>query len=78
MAINGANQVWALDSNYISMARGFVYLMAAVDWASREVLAYRVAMLEAINAVHALEEAFKICQPEVVKTDRSASSSSLP
>ncbi|KAB2891197.1 MAG: IS3 family transposase [Desulfobulbaceae bacterium] len=41
MAINRANQVWALDTTYIPMARGFVYLTAVVDWASRKVLAAR-------------------------------------
>jgi putative transposase len=39
MVINRANQVWALDTTYIPMARGFVYLTAVVDWASRKVLA---------------------------------------
>ncbi len=76
MTINRANQVWALDTSYIPMARGFVYPTAVVDWASRKVLAHRVAItLEAIHAVEALEEAFaKYGQPEIVNTDRAASS----
>jgi putative transposase len=70
MTINRANQVWGLDTSYIPMARGFVYLTAVVDWASRKVLAHCVAItLEAIHAVEALEEAFvKYGQPEVVNT----------
>ena len=44
MTINRANQVWALDTSYIPMARGFVYLTAVVDGASRKVLAHRVAI----------------------------------
>jgi putative transposase len=41
------------------MARGFVYLTAVVDWASRKILSHRVAItLEATHAVEALEEAF--------------------
>ena len=36
LAINRANQVWALDTTYIPMARGFVYLTAVVDWASQQ------------------------------------------
>jgi putative transposase len=40
MTINRANQVWALDTSYIPMARGFVYLTAVVDWVSRKVLAH--------------------------------------
>ena len=41
MTIHRANQGWALDTSYIAMARGFVYLTAVVDWASRKVLAHR-------------------------------------
>jgi hypothetical protein len=71
MTINRANQVWALDTSYIPMARGFVYLTAVVDWASRKVLAHRVAItMEAMHAVEALEEAFaKYGRPEIVNTD---------
>jgi putative transposase len=74
MTINRANQVWALDTSYIPMARGFVYLTAVVDWASRKVLAHRVAItMEAMHAVEALEEAFaKYGQPEIVNTDQGS------
>ncbi len=40
MTINRANRVWALDTSYIPMARGFVNLTTVVDWASRKVLAH--------------------------------------
>ncbi|MCG1053459.1 DDE-type integrase/transposase/recombinase [Mycetohabitans sp. B5] len=57
--IERANQLWALDTTYVPMVRGFVYLTAVVDWVSRKVLAHRVAItLEATHAVEALEEAF--------------------
>jgi len=74
MTINRANQVWALDTSYIPMARGFVYLTAVVDWTSRKVLAHRVAItMEAMHAVEALEEAFaKYGQPEIVNTDQGS------
>ncbi|MGF6935298.1 putative transposase [Paraburkholderia sp. UCT70] len=74
MTISRANQVWALDTSYIPMARGFVYLTAVVDWASRKVLAHRVAItMEAMHAVEALEEAFaKYGQPEIVNTDQGS------
>jgi putative transposase len=74
MTINRANQVWALDTSDIPMARGFVYLTAVVDWASRKVLAHRVAItMEAMHAVEALEEAFaKYGQPEIVNTDQGS------
>ena len=60
MKIDRANQVWALDTTYIPMAKGFVYLTAVIDWASRKVLAAKVAItLEACHAVEVLEEAYK-------------------
>jgi putative transposase len=74
MTITRANQVWALDTSYIPMARGFVYLTAVVDWASRKVLAHRVAItMEAVHAVEVLEEAFaRYGQPEIVNTDQGS------
>jgi putative transposase len=66
-----SNQVYALDTTYVPMAHGFVYLTAVIDWASRRVLAHRVAItMEAEHAVAALEEAFaKYGLPEIVNTD---------
>ena len=43
-AITRSNQVWVLDTTYIPMARGFVYLTAVVDLAIRKVLAHKVAI----------------------------------
>ncbi len=58
--IKRANHVWALDTTYIPMAKGFVYLTAVVDWACRKVLAAKIAItLEACHAVDVLLEAFK-------------------
>jgi transposase InsO family protein len=70
--IERSNQVFALDTTYVPMAQGFVYLTAVIDWASRRVLAHRVAItMEAEHAVAALEEAFaKYGLPEIVNTDR--------
>jgi len=42
-AITRSNQVWAADITYIPMTRGFVYLFAVLDWASRRVLAWRLS-----------------------------------
>ena len=69
-----ANQVWALDTTYIPMAKGFVYLTAVVDWASRRVLAAKVAItLEACHAVDVLQEAFsRHGRPEIVNTDQGS------
>ena len=59
LEINNSNQVWALDTTYIRMAKGFVYLTAVVDWASRKVLAAKIAItLESCHAAGVLEEAF--------------------
>jgi putative transposase len=72
--IERSNQVWALDTTYVPMARGFVYLTAVVDWASRRVLSHRVAItLEAEHAVAVLEDAMaKYGQPEIVNTDQGS------
>ena len=42
LTINRPNHVWAADITYIPMARGFVYLFAVLDWASRRVLAWKL------------------------------------
>ena len=74
LAITRSNQVWALDTTYIPMARGFVYLTAVVDLASRKVLAHKVAItLEASHAKEVIEQAFaKFGTPEIVNTDQGS------
>ena len=74
LAITRANQVWALDTTYIPMARGFVYLTAVVDVASRRVLAHKVAItLEAVLAKEVIEQAFaRHGVPEIVNTDQGS------
>ena len=74
LAIVRANQVWALDTTYIRMARGFVYLTAVVDVVSRKVLAHKVAItLEAVHAKEVIEQAFaRYGVPEIVNTDQGS------
>jgi putative transposase len=74
LAITRSNQVWALDTTYIPMARGFVYLTAVVDVASRKVLAHKVAItLEAVHATEVIEQAFaRYGTPEIVNTDQGS------
>ncbi len=74
MVIAQANQVWALDTTYIPMARGFVYLVAVIDVASRKVLSHKVASsLEACHAVEVIERAFKrFGVPQIVNTDQGS------
>lgn len=68
------NQVWATDISYIPMTRGFVYLVAIVDWFSRKVLAWRVSItMEADFCVEALEEALaRYGKPEIFNTDQGS------
>lgn len=76
LKIDRANQAWAHDTTYIPMARGFVYLTAVVDWASRKVLARQVSItLEAAHAVDALDEAFThYGLPGIVNPDKGSHS----
>ena len=66
--------VWATDISYIPMAKGFVYLVAIVDWFSRKVLAWRVSIsMEADFCVEALEEALaRYGKPEIFNTDQGS------
>jgi len=68
------NHVWATDISYIPMRRGFVYLAAVVDVASRRVLAHRVSItMEAEFCVEALKEALaKHGRPEIFNTDQGS------
>jgi putative transposase len=74
LAISRANQVWALDTTYIPMARGFVYLTAVVDVVSRKVLAHKLAItLEAVHAREVIEQAFaRYGTPEIVNVDQGS------
>jgi putative transposase len=74
MEINRANQVWAADITYLPMARGFCYLVAIMDWASRRVLAWRLSnTLDASFCIEALEEAImRYGTPEIFNSDQGS------
>jgi putative transposase len=74
VSVTEANQVWALDTTYIPMAKGFVYLTAVIDVASRRVLAHKVATtLEAYHAVEIMEAAFaRFGTLDIVNTDQGS------
>ena len=74
LVIDRPNQVWAADITYIPMARGFVYLVAIMDWYSRRVLSFRLSnTLSADFSVEALEEALALCgPPEIFNTDQGS------
>ena len=68
------NQVWATDISYIPMNKGFVYLVAIIDWFSRKVLSHRVSItMDADFCVEALEEALaRHGKPEIFNTDQGS------
>jgi len=72
--ITRANRVWASDLTYIPMARGFCYLVAIMDWASRKVLAWRLSnTLDASFCTEALEEAIRnFGTPDIFNTDQGS------
>jgi len=73
MKITRPNQVWAADITYIPMARGFLYLVAIIDWYSRYVLSWRLSnTLDADFCVEALQEALRKGKPEIFNTDQGS------
>jgi len=73
LKITRPNQVWAADITYIPMARGFLYLVAIIDWYSRYVLSWRLSnTLDADFCVEALEEALRKGKPEIFNTDQGS------
>ena len=68
------NEVWAMDITYIPMSRGFVYLAAVLDWATRRVLAWRVSIsMNTDFCIEAVEEALaKYGRPEIFNTDQGS------
>ena len=76
--ITRPNQVWAADITYLPMARGFLYLVAVMDWHSRYVVAWRLSnTLDAGFCTEALTEALARGKPEVFNTDQGSQFSSL-
>jgi len=74
MDVTAAGQVWCADITYLPMARGFCYLVAIMDWASRRVLSWRLSnTLDASFCIEALEEALQRYQaPEIFNTDQGS------
>ena len=79
LAVTRPNQVWAMDITYIPMARGFVYLVAVLDWFSRKVLAWRRSTtLETGPCIEALKEAMRHhSKPEIMNTDQGSQFTSI-
>jgi len=74
MVVERPNQVWAADITYIPMNRGFMYLVAVMDWHSRKILSWRISnTLDTDFCVEAVEEALsRYGVPEIFNTDQGA------
>jgi putative transposase len=74
LTIDRPNQVWCADITYIPMRRGFLYLVAIMDWATRSVLSWRLSnSMDSGFCIEALEEALaRYGQPEIFNTDQGS------
>jgi putative transposase len=74
LTIDHPNQVWTSDITYIPMSRGFMYLVAVMDWHSRKILSWRVSnTLESEFCIEAVEQAIlRYGKPEIFNTDQGA------
>ncbi len=74
MRINRPNQVWCADITYIPVQRGFLYLVAIMDWATRHVLAWRLSnTMDVRFCIEALNEALsRYGKPDIFNTDQGS------
>jgi len=76
--INRPNQVWSTDITYIQMEKGFLYLVAIIDWYSRYVISWRISnTMETQFCIDALQEALGKGMPEIFNTDQGSQFTSL-
>lgn len=69
--VNRSNQVWCSDITYIPMQRGFMYLVAIMDWHSRYVLSWELSnSLDTSFCMDALESALQFARPEIFNSDK--------
>lgn len=74
LTIDRPNQVWATDITYLPMAKGFMFLVAIMDWHTRKVLSWRVSnTMDTAFCVEALEEALsRFGKPQIFNTDQGS------
>jgi putative transposase len=73
VSIDRVNQVWSTDITFIPMAKGFMYLVAVIDWYSRYVLSWALSNTQdVLFCLDALEQALEVNQPEIFNTDQGA------
>ncbi len=79
LEITRPNHVWCADVTYIPLQRGFLYLVAVMDWASRKVLSWRLSnTLDTSFCVEALQEALeRYGPPEIFNTDQGSQFTSV-
>jgi len=79
VAVTRANQVWATDISYVPMKRGFVYLIAVIDWFSRRVLSWKLSITMDVSfCLEALDEAIRMYgRPEIFNTDQGSQFTSI-
>jgi putative transposase len=79
LTVDRPNQVWAADITYIPIGRGFLYLVAIMDWASRAVLSWRLSnTMDVSFCISALEEALaRFGKPEIFNTDQGSQFTSM-
>ena len=79
LAVIRPNQAWAMDITYVPMARGFVYLVAVLDWFSRKILAWRLSTtLETGPCIEALQDAMRRHgKPEIMNSDQGSQFTSI-
>jgi len=71
MSIERCNQVWSCDITYIRLQRGFIYLMAVIDWFSRYVLSWEISItLDTSFCLEALDRALCVATPEIFNSDQ--------
>lgn len=72
------NQVWSTDITYIQMEKGFLYLVAIIDWYSRYVISWRISnTMETSFCIDALQDALNKGKPEIFNTDQGSQFTSI-
>lgn len=79
VTVTRVNQVWATDISYVPMKHGFVYLVAVIDWFSRQVLSWKLSITMDVSfCLEALDEALsKHGRPEIFNTDQGSQFTSI-
>lgn len=74
LEINSPNQVWCADISYIPLKKGFMYMVAIMDWRTRKILSWRLSNTMDINfCIEALEEAlYRYGKPDIFNTDQGS------